>query len=153
MTTTRHTEELLKKGEERKRLTSQLQEALSSVADEIARSVPLGTKVAAAGRTYKTFEKRSNLGTCTYLGIYEPNDYDGEYNELAAFESFGAVGDWHYLHNDFSVTIQTANRESFLHFANNLPEAIAAFEANQQDAIDALRAAFERLRMVAESKN
>ena len=149
--TTRHTEELLKKGEERKRLTAQLQEALSNVADEITRTVPLGTSVAVAGRTYETFAKRSNLGECTYLGIYEPNEYDGEYNELAALESYGKVGDWHYLHNDFSAIIQTANRASFLHFANHLPEVLAAFEANEQNAIDALRSAFDRLRSVAQN--
>ena len=43
------------------------------------------------------------------------------------------------------------NPADFLHFANNLTQVMSAFEANQQDAIDALRSAFDRLRSVAQN--
>ena len=150
--TTRHTEELLKKGEERKRMTEQLQEALTSVAVQIATSIPIGTRVEVAGRIYETFKRTSNLDYDIYLGIYEMTER-GEAEYPVAFDSYVSPGKSYYLHRDFNAQVTVADRDSWLHFANHLPEVLAAFEANEQDAIDALRSAFERLRTIAESKN
>ena len=140
----------MKKGEERKRLTEQLQYALTRVGNKIAESVLIGTMVTVAGRTYETFRVKSNLDGETFLGIHAITEW-GETDYPVAFDSYVSPGEQYYLHNDFSANVTVADRADFLHFANNLTQVITAFEANEQNAIDALRSAFDRLRSVAQN--
>ena len=53
MTDIRYTENLIQKGNERKRLTKQLAQLVEKVADQIADSVPEGTIVTVDGKTLR----------------------------------------------------------------------------------------------------
>jgi hypothetical protein len=48
--------------------------------------------------------------------------------------------------------VDNATRDEFLWFANHLPEIVSAFEAVEDDIIEALREGFEKLRKLAEPK-
>lgn len=143
-----YTKELLKKGEERKRLTKQLQELLLNVAGKIADSVPLGTEVEVAGVRYRTHRYSSNIGSFRTVVVVDQESCED-------FPVFRAIdneppGSEYYLHRDYGRIVHVAAREEFLHFANHLPEIIRAFEVKEDQIIDQLREAFERLRKLAE---
>lgn len=154
-----YTKELLKKGEERKRLTKQLQDMLLQVAEEIAESVPLGTEVEVAGVRYRTHRYSSNIGSFRTVVVVDPNservddDFRPEWENIPlTFRAIdtAAPGSEYYLHGDFGRVVRVATRDEFLHFANHLPEIVRAFEAKEDQIIDQLREAFERLRKLAE---
>lgn len=136
----RYTEELLKKGEERRRLTKQLAELVGAVADKIANTVPLGTTVTVAGKTYEIIKRTSNLASVRYLAVAEG------FEDYEVITADAEPGDSFYLHNDFRCRIHVADRNEYLFFANHLPEIIASFEAEEEKIITALRQAFDRLR-------
>ncbi len=138
-----YTKELLKKGEERKRLTEQLQELLLNVAGKIADSVPLGTEVEVGGVCYRTHRYQSNLGSFRTVVIVDP--------ETLCFRAIDdrSPGSEYYLHGDFGRVVRVATRDEFLHFANHLPEIIRAFEVKEDAVIAELRSAFEKLRKLA----
>lgn len=150
MTDIRYTENLIQKGNERKRLTKQLAQLVEKVADQIADSVPEGTIVTVDGKTLKTKVLRSNVGTMRTLGV-EVFDHDTLAEEYRIFND-DAPGASYYLHNDFQVLVDNATRDEFLWFANHLPEIVSAFEAVEDDIIEALREGFEKLRKLAEPK-
>ena len=155
-----YTKELLKKGEERKRLTEQLQELLLNVAGKIADSVPLGTEVEVAGVRYRTHRYSSNIGSFRTVVVVDPNSerVDDDFRSGPEWENiplkFRAIdneppGSEYYLHGDFGRVVRVATRDEFLHFANHLPEIIRAFEAKEDAVIAELRSAFEKLRKLA----
>ena len=136
-----YTKDLLAKGEERKRLTAQLTDLATRVADEIAHSVPVGTIVFVDPRHYKVIRIESNLGGQTFLAV----NLDDE--DYYVFD--GNVGGKRYLHGDFGCPIYSADRDAYLHLVNNLLKVAAAFEAEEQQVIDALRKGFEALKAAA----
>lgn len=143
-----YTKELLKKGEERKRLTEQLQEMLLKVAEDIANSVPLGTEVEVDGVIYRTHCYNSNIGSFRTVVVVDQESCED-------FPVFRAIdneppGSEYYLHRDYGRIVHVAAREEFLHFANHLPEIVRAFEAKEDAVIAELRSAFEKLRKLAE---
>ncbi len=143
-----YAKELKKKGAERVRLTKQLQDMLLSVAEDIANSVPLGTEVEVAGVRYRTHRYSSNIGSFRTVVVVDQESCED-------FPVFRAIdneppGSEYYLHRDYGRIVHVAAREEFLHFANHLPEIIRAFEAKEDQIIDQLREAFERLRKLAE---
>lgn len=138
----RYTEELLRRGEERRRLTKQLAELVGAVADKIADTVPVGTTITVNNKTYEIIRRSSNLATVHYLAIR--NGYD-DYKVITDYEP----GVSFYLHQDFRCPITTADRGEYLFFANHLPEIVEAFEAKEEEIITALRQAFDRLRALA----
>ena len=143
-----YTKELLKKGEERKRLTEQLQELLLNVAGKIADSVPLGTEVEVAGVRYRTHRYSSNIGSFRTVVVVDQESCEG-------FPVFRAIdneppGSEYYLHRDYGRIVHVATRDEFLHFANHLPEIVRAFEAKEDAVIAELRSTFEKLRKLAE---
>ena len=143
-----YTKELLKKGEERKRLTKQLQELLLNVAGKIADSVPLGTEVEVAGVRYRTHRYNSNIGSFRTVVVVNPGSVE-DFPLYRAIDN-AAPGSEYHLHRDFNCVVRVATRDEHLHFANHLPEIIRAFEAKEDQIIDQLREAFERLRKLAE---
>ena len=143
-----YTKELLKKGEERKRLTKQLQDMLLQVAEDIADSVPLGTEVEVAGVRYRTHRYSSNIGSFRTVVVVDPGSVED-------FPLYRAIdneppGSEYYLHRDFYCVVRVATRDEFLHFANHLPEIVRAFEVKEDAVIAELRSAFEKLRKLAE---
>ena len=143
-----YAKELKKKGAERVRLTKQLQDMLLSVAEDIANSVPLGTEVEVAGVRYRTHRYSSNIGSFRTVVVVDPGSVED-------FPLYRAIdneppGSEYYLHGDFGRVVRVATRDEFLHFANHLPEIIRAFEVKEDQIIDQLREAFERLRKLAD---
>jgi len=143
-----YTKELKKKGAERVRLTKQLQDMLLQVAEDIAASVPLNTEVKVDGVCYRTHRYQSNLGSFRTVVVVDQESCED-------FPVFRAIdneepGSEYYLHRDFYCVVRVATRDEFLHFANHLPEIVRAFEAKEDQIIDQLRKAFERLRKLAE---
>ena len=135
-----YTKDLLAKGEERKRLTAQLADLATRVADEIANSVSVDTIVFVDPRYYKVVRVESNLGGQTFLATNHDNDY---------YVFDGHVGGKRYLHGDLGCPIYSADRDAYLHLVNNLLKVAAAFEAEEQQVIDALRKGFEALKAAA----
>jgi len=142
-----YTQKLLEKGEERRRLTEQLQELASRVAEEIATSVPEGTEVEVNGRNYRAKTLRSNIGSYTTLVAVNKQGWDE-----GLITDRREPGQQGYLHGDFYACYTVAGKEVFLHFVNNLPEIVRAFEAEEDRIIAALREAFEKLRTLAEKE-
>jgi len=142
-----YTKELLKKGEERKRLTEQLQELLLNVAGKIADSVPLGTEVEVAGVRYRTHRYSSNIGSFRTVVVVDPGSVE-DFPLYRAIDT-AAPGSEYYLHRDFGRVVRVATRDEFLHFANHLPEIVRTFEAKEDAVIAELRSAFEKLRKLA----
>ena len=156
-----YTKELLKKGEERKRLTKQLQDMLLQVAEDIAASVPLGTEVVVDGVCYRTHQYNSNIGSFRTVVVVDPQSerVDDDFRSGPEWENipltFRAIdneppGSEYYLHRDFNCVVRVATRDEHLHFANHLPEIVRAFEAKEEAVIDSLRSAFEKLRKLAD---
>lgn len=142
---TRYTEELRRRGEERRRLTTQLAELVGKVADTIADTTPVGTAVRVGGKTYEVVQQRSHLGGKTFLAVALEHHGGREHKVITNREP----GSEFYLHGDFHAKVGVADRDNFLFFANHLPEIVRGFEAEEEKAIAALRSAFERLREVA----
>lgn len=156
---TEYTEKLWQMGEERKRLTAQLAELVGNVANEIASSVPVGTEVRVTYDEHKNnpsyqvlrvIRRSSNLDSEVFLAI---EDLDEDYGFIEkVFDPDEEPGSSYYLHGDFTTTIEVASRKEYLWFANHLPLIIAAFEAEEQKVIDALRQGFEALKRLVEAK-
>lgn len=140
-----YTKDLLAKGKERKRLTEQLVELVDQVANQISDTVPAGREVAVNGAIYKISTYRSNLSTQDLLAVVT---FAGEYHEEERIFGKG-VGGSGYLHGDFGCPYHSADASQYLELANHLPEVIAAFQADEQKSVDALRQGFERLKAVA----
>lgn len=150
MTDMRYTDGLIKKGEERKRLTKQLAKLVATVADQIAESVPEGTVVEVDGKELKVRTICSNLDCWGVLTVEDPSEYNDWDGSWRVFNDPNP-GASYYLHRDFNTPVENASRSEFLWFANNLPEIVAAFEAAEDKVIEALREGFERLRKLAEA--
>lgn len=147
---TKYMESLWKKGKERQRLTEQLVALVARVANEIAATVPDGTRVQVPGvGTLEVVNYRSNVGNLRRLVVC---DSHGTGLDLRYSLENDTPGSRYYLHGDFQCMIRVAEPEHFLAFANHLPEVLAAFEAAEDKAITALRAGFEKLREVAEAE-
>jgi len=140
-------DELAKKGQERRRLTEQLQDLLSSAARQIAASVPLGMEVKVTGLRYRTVRYRSNLGNWDSLAVVGQEGFE----ERRVIDNGACPGGSFFLHGDFDCRIYIATREEFLHFANHLPEITCAYGVEETAVIAKLRTAFDRLREMAES--
>ena len=156
-----YTKELREKGQERIRLTKQLQEMLLKVAEEIAESVLSGTEVEVGGVNYRVHRYNSNIGSFRTVVVVDPQSerVDDDFRSGPEWENipltFRAIdneppGSEYYLHRDFGRVVRVATRDEFLHFANHLPEIVRAFEAKEDTIIEELRDAFERLRKLAE---
>jgi hypothetical protein len=156
-----YTKELREKGQERTRLTRQLQDMLLKVAENIAESVPVGTEVEVDGVNYRVHRYNSNIGSFRTVVVVDPNSerVDDDFRTGPEWENipltFRAIdneepGSEYYLHRDFHSVVVVAERDEFLHFANNLPEIVRAFEAKEDAVIAELRSAFEKLRKLAE---
>lgn len=142
-----YTKSLIQKGQARKRLTKQLATLVAQVAQEIADSVPLNTRIEVNGRVYETRRLRSNIGTWNVLGTYE-GEYGNEYRILTDDEP----GIKYNLHNDIYCRVATASKEAYLDFVNNLPEIVRAFEAREDEIIQALSKNLKKLRQMAEQE-
>lgn len=142
-----YTKSLLEKGQARKRLTKQLATLVAQVAQEIADSVPIGTRVNVNGQVYETRCLRSNIGSWNVLGTYE-GEYGDEYRILTDDEP----GIRYNLHNDIYCRVATASKEAYLEFVNNLPEIVRAFEAREDEIIQALSEGLRKLRQMAEQE-
>ena len=153
-----YTKILEQKGAERTRLTRQLQAMLSKVAKEIAAAVPNRTEVTVDAVSYRTHCYRSNIGSFQTVVVVDPEspreDFDGGMDNVPlwyrAIDDYTSPGGEFYLHQDFHCTVSVAKSDEFLHFANNLPEIVRAFEAKEDLVIAGLRGAFEKLRALAE---
>jgi hypothetical protein len=140
-------EKLIRSGQERVRLTKQLQEIIAAAADEIAKAVPARTVVQAAGELWGVDEFSANVGSRKALYLMRGN-MRGIGNRVV-FDAAGEPGDTFYLYGDYSCQLENATRDEFLFVANNLPEIIAAFQADQEQVNASLREAFERLKAQA----
>ena len=153
-----YTKILEQKGAERTRLTRQLQIMLSKVAADIAESVPVGTAVTVDDTVYRIHNYKSNIGNFRTVVIVdptgEPEDIDDDRAAApigkVALDDYAGPGEGYFLHRCFGCHVQIAERDEFLHFANNLPEIVQAFEAKEDLVIAGLRGAFEKLRALAE---
>ena len=143
-----YTRRLWKKGQEREVLTKQLIALVDEVAGEIAKSVPVGTEIPTGGGLYRVVEYHSNIGSLKAVAVIS---YDDEREDERVFVDREPDSEY-YLHGDFQCPVAVATRYQFLEFANNLPQIIADFEAEEDKIIQALRAGFEKLRALAESK-
>ena len=139
---------LRQKGAERVRLTEQLQELCYDAAREIATAVVPGTEVVVDGIRYRAHEYYSNIGSFKTVVIVDPSSVE-DYPIYRAIDTM-PPGSEYYLHRDYGRIVHVATREEFLHFANHLPEIVAAFGAEQNKIIASLRSAFEKLRAMAE---
>lgn len=133
-----YTEKLLASGRQRTRLTEQLQTLVCEAADAIAATVPTGEEAYVAEQAYSIIEAASNIGSEVYLAA-------GDRGDVRVFAN-RALGSEFYLHGDFSAKLRVVSRDDLLHLANHLPELVAAFEANEQQVINALRNGLARLR-------
>lgn len=135
----------LEKGEERKRLTAQLQELCGSVADAIAAQLSddeILKVTDADGKNLGSLRKSSmssNLGWEEYL-----------HADTGAITTGATPGETFCQHGDFSCRVQVAEADDFLWFANRMPEIVRSLEEKHDSAIAALQSAFARLREVAE---
>jgi len=136
-------EKLIRSGQERVRLTEQLQKIIVTVTDKIAVLVPVGTEIQVAGKTFTIKTFCTNIGCRTGLCLVRDDD------DRVVFDAAGEPGDTFYLFGDYSCQLKNATRDEFLFVANNLPEIIAAFQADQEQVNASLREAFERLKAQA----
>lgn len=134
----RNLERLINSGEERTRLTSQLQKIISEVLETIAENVTIGTKITVSGKTFQLKRFSSNIGSAEFICL----ESEGK---SVIFTATCDPGSNFFLHNDFNCEVINASRDEFLFVANILPEIIQAFQADQNKAIAALREAFAKL--------
>jgi len=161
----RYTEKLLEKGEERKRLTKQLAVLVGAVAEDIAKSLPVGT------RTYEDYEEKGivQIGPGTkrppnlFLQVVEINSNIGTAKFLAhvpiwgkpipkVFVSDKEPGSHFFLDNDPRAKVYVASTEDYLRFANDLPQIAARFEKKADELSETLREAFDRLKEIASTE-
>lgn len=144
----KYTNRLLKKGEERKRLTDQLVKLVGEVTTELLNAMPDGQLVYIPDvGTYKAVSYKTHLGTFRFLAVNETADGQGTtwpifYPKVKPAETV-YIGDG---------PIRTASRESYLAFANNITTIINTFEEQEEAIIKALSNAFAELRKVAKIK-
>lgn len=142
---THYTKSLLEKGKERKRLSKQLAQLVATVAEEITLILDEGAEAYVEGVGWlEVIRRESNLDTAYYLALRDGHEY-------RVFNSKTPDSEY-YLHGDLRCLIRSATRDEYLAFANHLPQIIQAFEAGEQDVIDALREAFGVLRAVVEAE-
>lgn len=134
----RNLEKMINSGEERTRLTSQLQKIVSDVLDTIAENVTVGIAVTVSGKTFRLKRFNSNIGSEKYICLESES-------KSVIFTAACDPGSSFYLHNDFSCEVNNAGRDEFLFVANILPEIIQAFQTDQDKVIAALREAFNKL--------
>ncbi len=153
MTLSKQLDGLKLKGQERERLTKQLAELVGKVCDAIATTVPPGTEVTvgignANPLDLAVYRFVSNVGDVTYFTVCQ---YHEEFGEFANYVVTAGVepGGSFYLHGDFGVSLNVADRDTYLLVANRLPEILAAFEAKEEEIVQALREGFEKLRKLA----
>lgn len=142
---------LLKSGQERKRLTEQLQEIVSDVLDEIAEHLDEGDEAVLGNRLYEVVDLESNIGTWRTVILRDKSVEAFGYG-FAAFHPTVSPGGRFHLHGDINANFATVGREDWLFTANNLPQIIAAFQAETNTAIEALRASFERMKTLASAE-
>ncbi len=133
-------EELRQKGKERQRLTDQLVDIISHEANELAYTVPVGTGCTVNDERYEIIEIRSNVGYEWFLAVEDEEGY------WQTFAQDTTIGSGYYLHGDFGAYVAVADRDAWLKLANDLPDVIKAFGAEEQKVIARLRAAFDRLK-------
>lgn len=145
----RNLEELLQSGQERKRLTEQLQIIMSDVLDEIADIIEVGDEIALKGHRLRVADLESNIGSWRTVVL----EYSDEYHDYCyVFSSDIRPGASFYLHGDFRAGFTNATREGWLFVANNLPRIIELFGVENEKIVKALREAFSRLRAMAEAE-
>ncbi len=159
----KYTEKLLEKGEERKRLTKQLAALVGAVAEDIAQSLPEGTKPSYEGKEddslfsgpwwagtlgLKVVRIRSNISEANFLGHYDMfND-----EKLTVFVSDREPGTRFFLDNDPRGKVYVASAGDYLNFANSLPEIVAGFEKKADELSQTLRKAFDDLKELAKTE-
>lgn len=147
-----YTKTLRLKGQERERLTKQLADLVGNVCDAIADTVEPGTEVVVPGEpkalNLAVYRYVSNIGSEMFLVSRE---YHEDFSEYANYviSTYDKPGTSHYLHGDFNRPVNMASRDTYLLVANRLPEIIQAFEAKEEEIIQALREGFETLRKLA----
>lgn len=112
---------LKKLGNERRRLTEQLQAFIALVADEITKYVEAGTLVTVEG-----------------VGKLRVNKSP----KVLLFSAVSRRVDWHTLDVMHDTDFSSATRAEYLLVANHLPEVMQAFEIDQEMIIEILREAF-----------
>jgi len=137
--------ELYRTGQERVRLTEQLQTIVSDVLDEIADSAEVGDEIALRGYRLRVADLESNIGSWRTVVLEDNEGY-----RTTVFNDNIQPGSNFYLHNDFQAEFLNASRGQWLFVANNLPRIIESFAVENEKVIDALRGAFEKLRSMAE---
>lgn len=148
----RYLDDLIKKGEERKRLTSQLQTVVSTVLDGIAETLPTGTTVDVAGvGILKVTDLYSNIGTWRTI-VCKTEDMPS-YVVSYVFSDSNSPGSTFFLHRDLTCELSNAPRNVWVAVANALPQIIEAFNAEADKIIMDLRGAFENLKKLAESES
>lgn len=140
----RNLEDLLQSGQERTRLTEQLQTIVSDVLDEIADSAEVGDEIALRGYRLRVADLESNIGSWRTVVLEDNEGY-----RTTVFNDNIQPGSNFYLHNDFQADFLNASRGQWLFVANNLPRIIESFAVENEKVIDALRGAFEKLRAMA----
>ncbi len=136
--------ELYRTGQERVRLTEQLQTIVSDVLDEIADSAEVGDEIALRGYRLRVADLESNIGSWRTVVLEDNEGY-----RTTVFNDNIQPGSNFYLHNDFQADFLNASRGQWLFVANNLPRIIESFAVENEKVIDALRGAFEKLRSMA----
>ncbi len=142
---------LVEKGKERVRLTRQLQQVLSRVAEDMANA--LDERVSIRIDDYKIFvrEYESNIGTYKTI-VFSSFDDDNCEWLLGAITDLTIPGEFVYLHNDFRCTVRVAPRNVFLYFANHLDKIVKEFELKQDTIIESLKGALAKLEDFANAK-
>lgn len=141
-------DDILQKGEQRKRMTVQLQELCGGLADRVAGMLPQGAEIVVAGVRYKALEVRSNLDRASFIFALDQEE-EGPPRKRA-ITNRGPMGEVFYLHGDFNCPVRVASRDEFLRFVNNLPGILGQWTQVQEQSIKALREGFEKLKAVAE---
>lgn len=140
----RNLEDLLQSGQERTRLTKQLQIIVSDVLDEITDSTEVGDEIALKGYRLRVADLESNIGSWRTVVLEDNEGY-----RTTVFNDNIQPGSNFYLHNDFQAEFLNASRGQWLFVANNLPRIIELFAIENENVIDALRGAFAKLRSMA----
>lgn len=140
-----YTEDLLRAGKERERLTGQLKFLVDSVAGRIADAGAVGDKVTIGQHTVGIVQRGQKNDT-TFLAIANEDGLAEGFNRVFAP---GKLGGTFSLPDEPHIKVRIASREDYLLLANNLPDVVAAFQKVQDQIIEAMRDSFETLRRMA----
>ncbi len=143
----RNLEDLLQSGQERTRLTEQLQIIIRETLDEIADSMTVGDEIALKGYRLRVADLESNIGSWRTVVLEDNEGY-----RTTVFNDNIQPGANFYLHNDFQAEFLNASRGQWLFVANNLPRIIKLFALENEKVTSVLREAFDRLRAMAEAE-